>query len=49
MGPEVCFLRTYVREDMAKCLCLYDVPDEDAVCRARAVVETPFDPVTLLG
>src|SRR2546426_6895459 len=25
--PEVRFLRTYVREDMAKCLCLYDAPD----------------------
>ena len=47
--PEVRFLRTYVREDMAKCLCLYDAPDEDAVCRARAAVETPFDRVTCLA
>ena len=47
--PEVRFLRTYVREDMAKCLCLYDAPDEDAVCRARAAVETPFDRVTRLA
>ena len=24
--PEVSFLRTYVREDTAKCLCFYDAP-----------------------
>src|SRR5262245_16824628 len=47
--PEVRFLRTYVREDMAKCLCLYDAPDEEAVCRARAAVETPFDRVPRLA
>jgi hypothetical protein len=41
--PEVRFLRTYVREDMEKCLCLYDAPDADAVCRAREAVETPID------
>ncbi|BBZ40413.1 DUF4242 domain-containing protein [Mycobacterium conspicuum] len=41
--PETSFLRTYVREDMDKCLCLYDAPDEDAVRRARQAVETPFD------
>lgn len=41
--PEVRFLRTYVREDMVKCLCLYDAPDEDAVRRAREAVSTPID------
>ena len=39
--PEVSFLRTYVREDTAKCLCFYDAPDEDAVRRAREIVSTP--------
>ncbi|WP_040834903.1 DUF4242 domain-containing protein [Nocardia brevicatena] len=41
--PEVSFLRTYVREDMDKCLCFYDAPDEPAVRRARAAVNTPVD------
>lgn len=41
--PEVSFLRTYVREDMAKCLCFYDGPDEAAVLRARDAVSTPVD------
>lgn len=41
--PEVSFLRTYVREDMAKCLCLYDAADEDAVRRGRSAVDTPID------
>lgn len=41
--PEVSFLRTYVREDMVKCLCFYDAPDEDAVRRGRAAVDTPID------
>jgi len=41
--PEVSFLRTYVREDTAKCLCFYDAPDEDAVVRARKAVSTPID------
>lgn len=41
--PEVSFLRTYVREDMAKCLCFYDAPDTAAVQRARAAVSTPID------
>src|SRR5699024_4209175 len=36
--PEVSFLRTYVREDMVKCLCFYDGDDEAAVRRARAAV-----------
>ena len=41
--PEVTFLRTYVREDMDKCLCFYDAPDETAVRRAREAVTTPID------
>ncbi|MTB71613.1 DUF4242 domain-containing protein [Arsenicicoccus cauae] len=41
--PEVAFLRTYVREDMLKCLCFYDAPDQDTVVRAREVVQTPID------
>ena len=41
--PEVSFLRTYVREDMDKCLCFYDAPDEAAVRRAREAVSTPID------
>lgn len=40
--PEVTFLRTYVREDMLKCLCFYDGPDEDAIRRAREAVSTPI-------
>lgn len=41
--PEVSFLRTYVREDMEKCLCLYDAPDEGIVRKAREAVSTPID------
>lgn len=41
--PEVTFLRTYVREDMDKCLCFYDAPDETAVRQAREAVTTPID------
>ncbi|MDO5677932.1 MAG: DUF4242 domain-containing protein [Propionibacteriaceae bacterium] len=47
--PEVSFLRTYVREDMAKCLCFYDAPDSDAVVHAREVVSTPVDRLHVLG
>lgn len=47
--PETQFLRTYVREDMVKCLCFYDAPDEDAVRRARAAVDTPVDRLSRLG
>lgn len=47
--PETQFLRTYVREDMMKCLCFYDAPDEDAVLRAREAVDTPVDRLTRLG
>lgn len=46
--PEVAFRRTYVREDMIKCLCFYDAPDEDAVRHARDVVSTPVDRLTRL-
>jgi hypothetical protein len=41
--PETTFQRTYVREDMVKCLCFYDAPDEAAVLRAREVVSAPVD------
>ncbi|QDI92034.1 DUF4242 domain-containing protein [Salicibibacter halophilus] len=44
--PEVDFARTYVCEDMTKCLCFYDAPDEDAVKRAREAVKTPLDSIT---
>lgn len=47
--PEVRFLRTYVREDMVKCLCLYDAPDEEAVRHAREVVGAPVDRLTPLA
>jgi hypothetical protein len=39
--PEVSFLRTYVREDMSKCLCLYDANCEGDVRHAREVVDAP--------
>lgn len=41
--PDVTFLRTYVRVDMDKCLCLYDGPDTDRVRAARRAVATPVD------
>jgi hypothetical protein len=44
--PEVKFMRTYVREDMARCLCFYDAPDREAVKRAREVVQAPIDRLT---
>ncbi|SIK28434.1 alpha-helical coiled-coil protein [Mycobacteroides abscessus subsp. abscessus] len=47
--PEVSFLRTYVREDTAKCLCFYDAPDEDALRRAREAVNTPIDRIFKLN
>jgi Protein of unknown function (DUF4242) len=46
--PEVSFLRTYVREDMAKCLCFYDADSEDTVRRGRAAVDTPIDRLHVL-
>jgi hypothetical protein len=39
---DVKFLRTYVREDMVKCLCFYDGDSEEAVVAAREVVDTPI-------
>ncbi|MBS3940536.1 MAG: DUF4242 domain-containing protein [Actinobacteria bacterium] len=41
--PEVAFRRTYVREDLDKCLCFYDAPCADDVYRAREVVSAPVD------
>ncbi len=46
--PEVRFLRTYVREDMEKCVCLYDAPDADCVRRAREAVSAPVTRLTRL-
>lgn len=43
--PETTFLRTYVCEDMTKCLCFYDAPSEEAVLRAREAVDTPVSRV----
>jgi hypothetical protein len=39
--PEVKFRRTYVCEDMSKCLCLYEAPDQQAVVKARQAVGAP--------
>ncbi|MDM5334194.1 DUF4242 domain-containing protein [Ureibacillus composti] len=47
--PEVKFSRTYVCEDMTKCLCFYDAPDEAAVKRAREAVQTPITSLTELA
>jgi len=47
--PEVSFLRTYVREDMSKCLCLYDATCEADVRKARDVVSTPISRLHELG
>lgn len=44
--PEVSFSRTYVCEDMTKCLCFYDAPDEEAVKKAREAVKAPIDTIT---
>lgn len=44
--PEVTFSRTYVCEDMTKCLCFYNAPDEEAVKRAREAVKAPIDAIT---
>ncbi|REI22328.1 DUF4242 domain-containing protein [Staphylococcus felis] len=43
--PEVQFQRTYVCEDMTKCVCLYNAPNENAVRRAREAVDTPIDDI----
>ncbi|WP_444685726.1 DUF4242 domain-containing protein [Alkalicoccus luteus] len=47
--PEVQFSRTYVCEDMSKCLCFYDAPDDEAVVRAREAVKAPIDSITQLS
>ncbi|MBI3970927.1 MAG: DUF4242 domain-containing protein [Chloroflexi bacterium] len=47
--PEVRFLRTYVCEDMSKCLCFYQAADEAAVRRAREVVSTPVTRLSRLA
>jgi len=47
--PEVTFARTYVCEDMTKCLCFYDAPNQETVERAREVVSAPIDSITELG
>ncbi|KYG91730.1 MULTISPECIES: DUF4242 domain-containing protein [Metasolibacillus] len=47
--PDVKFSRTYVCEDMTKCLCFYDAPDEAAVKRAREAVSTPITSLTELA
>lgn len=41
--PEVQFERTYVCEDLSKCLCFYDSPDGSTVKQAREVVGAPID------
>jgi len=46
--PEVSFSRTYVCEDMTKCLCFYKAPDEAAVKRAREAVRAPIDSITAI-
>ncbi|AOM82166.1 DUF4242 domain-containing protein [Salisediminibacterium beveridgei] len=47
--PEVSFSRTYVCEDMSKCLCFYDAPDDEAVVKAREAVKAPIDDITRLS
>lgn len=47
--PEVSFARTYVCEDMTKCLCFYDAPNKQAVEKAREAVSAPIDVITELG
>ncbi len=44
--PDVTFERTYVCEDLSKCLCFYDSPDESTVKHAREVVGAPIDHLT---
>lgn len=47
--PEVSFARTYVCEDMTKCLCFYDAPNQETVERAREAVSAPIDVITELN
>lgn len=44
--PEAKFLRTYVCEDMSKCLCFYDADSSEDVLKARRIVEAPVDRIT---
>ncbi|HEY8449983.1 MAG TPA: DUF4242 domain-containing protein [Bacillota bacterium] len=44
--PEVRFLRTYVCEDMTKCVCFYDAAELEDVLRARQAVQAPVDAVS---
>lgn len=44
--PQVQFQRTYVCEDMTKCVCLYDGPDVESIYQAREAVHAPVDAVT---
>ncbi|GIM47982.1 DUF4242 domain-containing protein [Collibacillus ludicampi] len=44
--PEATFIRTYVCEDMTKCLCFYDAPDKEIVKKARNAVQAPVDSIT---
>lgn len=44
--PEVSFSRTYVCEDMTKCLCFYDAPNISTVKKAREAVQAPVDVIT---
>lgn len=44
--PEVTFQRTYVCEDMTKCLCLYEAPGKNSVYKARDAVKAPVDAIT---
>ena len=46
--PEVTFSRTYVCEDMTKCLCFYNAPNEEAVKQAREAVKAPITSLTKL-
>ena len=46
--PEVEFKRTYVCEDMSKCICLYNAPDEEVVMpRAKQLIQ-PIDGIEKL-
>jgi len=44
--PEVSFKRTYVCEDLSKCLCFYEGETEQAIRQARIVVAAPVDGLT---
>lgn len=44
--PDVSFERTYVCEDLSKCLCFYDSPDPATVKQAREAVGAPIDTLT---